>query len=400
MLSIFSSTPAANGSENAPRSSRYRAIDGIRGLFAITVFLSHFHVQFHFLTHDKGAMFFTSSAIWCITRATVGIFFALSGFLFYGSLLKRPEPYFSFVGKRLRRLYPTFLFAFSFYLLFCLIVPSASKLPAGAEARLLYIGANLLMLQGLLHPPMIVQTWTLTFTCAFYLTVPLVVWSFKKLNLAPKQRLLCLVALFCVALCSLGVSAVMANGISFITGMIVAESLPWLAAKAPASGRRVELMAGVLVTAICVMLYAGFRWHSGSPDPVMPRELFSIYVVACRVTALALSTVILFALALEGNGLTQRALSFGPLASLGSISYSWFLMHGIALKATGYLVQSALARFQVESSLLYVPALLVSMLFAWAIASATYNLVESRKLWSGRQGAAAVSAAKPQINTT
>lgn len=398
MASIFSFTPAPLRGSGTQRSPRHQAIDGIRGLFALLVLLSHFHVQFHSLTHNRGMLFFASSALWCITRAAVGIFFALSGFLFYGSLLKRQEPYFAFVGTRLRRLYPTFLFAFSFYLLFCLIFPSASKLPGTAEARILYIAANLLMLQALLHPPMIVQSWTLTFTCVFYLAVPLVVWGFRRLNLAPKQRLLCLIGFWFVALCSIRVSGVMTNGIGFITGMIVAEALPWLTAKASALGRRAEVLAGVLVIAACVMLYASFQWHTRSVDATMPKELFSIYTVACRISVLSLATVVVFTLALEGNGLTRRVLSFGPLASLGTLSYSWYLMHGIALKTTGYLVQTLLEKWHIESSLLFVPALLVAMLFAWLIASGTYNLIEARTLGQRRveQAIRPLSAARQQ----
>lgn len=388
MTSTFSITPANTWDRGAQRSIRYQPIDGIRGLFAILVFLSHFHIQFRSLTHNQGILFFASSAVWCITRAAVGVFFALSGFLFYGSLLKKPEPYFTFVSKRLGRLYPTFLFAFSFYLLFCLAVPSASKLPETAEARVLYIAANLLMLQGLLHPPMIVQSWTLTFTCAFYLAAPLVVWSFRRLALAPKQRLACLIGLWLVALCSIRFSGVMTNGIGFITGMIVAESLPWLKTKASAMGQRAEVLAGILVMAACVMLYASFQWHTRSVDATMPKELSSIYAVVCRISVLSLVTVVVFTLALEGNGLMRRVLSFGPLATLGTFSYSWYLMHGIALKATEYLTRSALAKWRIESSLLFVPALMVAMLFAWVIAWGTYNLIEARMIGQSRVGQA------------
>src|SRR5262245_16796697 len=201
-----------NGTQNC---SRNPAIDGIRGLFAMLVFLAHFHVQFHQLTHNRGILYFVSAAIWCVTRAAVGIFFALSGFLFYTSLLKRPEPWMSFFTKRLRRLYPTFLFAFSIYLLFCMAVPATSKLPGTTEARLVYIGANLAMLQGLLHPPMIVQSWTLTYTCVFYLALPVLIWVFRGLNLDRKQRLFSLGAMWLLALFSINISGVMTNGIGF-----------------------------------------------------------------------------------------------------------------------------------------------------------------------------------------
>jgi peptidoglycan/LPS O-acetylase OafA/YrhL len=116
----------------------------------------------------------------------------------------------------------------------------------------------------------------------------------------------------------------------------------------------------------------------------MPAELFTFYAVACRVAVLSLTTMVIFVLALAGNGPTRRILSFGPLAALGSFSYSWYLMHGIALKLTGYLVERALAAWHMEPSLLFVPALLVSLLFAWAISLATYHLIENRSLLAGR----------------
>jgi peptidoglycan/LPS O-acetylase OafA/YrhL len=373
---------AGNGIQNSVRNP---AIDGIRGLFAALVFLAHFHVQFHQLTHNHGPLYFISAAIWCVTRAAVGIFFALSGFLFYSSLLKRPEPWGAFFVKRLRRLYPTFLFAFSIYLLFCLAIPSASKLPPTTEAKLVYIGANLLMLQGLLHPPMIVQSWTLTYTCVFYLALPLLVWVFRGLNLDRKHRLLSLAAVWLLALCSLSISGIMANGIGFITGMIAAEALPWLKNKTAIIGRRAEIFAGMLVMATCCMLYAGFSWHAQFLDVPMPAGLFSIYAVACRITVLSLTTIVVFVLALAGNGPTRRILSFGPLAALGSFSYSWYLMHGIALKLTGYVVDKALAGRHMEPALLFMPALVLSLLFAWAISFVTYHLVENRSWWTRRR---------------
>jgi exopolysaccharide production protein ExoZ len=385
MTSNISFAPKAIPGNGIPGSARNRAIDGFRGLFALLVFLAHFHVQFHLLTHNRGALYFLSSALWCITRAAVGIFFALSGFLFYGSLLKRPEPYFTFVGKRLRRLYPTFLFAFSVYLLFCLVFPSASKLPAHGEARFVYIAANLLMLQGLLHPPLIVQTWTLTFTCAFYLALPAVAWGFGKFKLGSAGRLRCLAALWVAGLCSLLVSGVMTNGIGFITGMVVAEALPWLKGKASGMGRRAELLAAILVAAACIMLYAAFSWHAQFIDAAMPPTLFSFYAVACRVTVLSLMTVVVFTLALENNGLTRRILSSGLLAGLGTISYSWYLMHGVALKVVGYMVEKAHTIWRVETALLFVPALLLSLLFAWAVSSGTYHLIETRAIRTGRK---------------
>jgi exopolysaccharide production protein ExoZ len=384
MITNLPVAPSPETCSGLQTSVRNPAIDGIRGLFAALVFLAHFHVQFHLLTHNHGVLYFTSATLWCITRAAVGIFFALSGFLFYGSLLKRPEPCLPFFVKRLRRLYPAFLFAFTLYLLFCLMFPSTSKLPATGEAKLLYIGANLLMLQGLLHPPMIVQSWTLTFTCAFYLAVPAVVWGFRKLNFERKQRLLCLVGLWLLALGSIPFSGVMTNGIGFITGMIVAESLPWLRTKTAVTGRRAELLAGLLVAAACGMLYVGFSWHAQFLDKPMPAELFTFYAVACRVAVLSLTTMVIFVLALAGNGPTRGILGFGPLAALGTFSYSWYLMHGIALKLTGYLVERALAAWHMEPSLLFVPALLVSLLFAWAISLATYHLIENRSLLAGR----------------
>jgi peptidoglycan/LPS O-acetylase OafA/YrhL len=74
--------------------------------------------------------------------------------------------------------------------------------------------------------------------------------------------------------------------------------------------------------------------------------------------------------------------SFGPLAALGSFSYSWYLTHGIALKLTGYVVEKVLAGRHIEPALLFVPALVLSLLFAWAISAVTYHLVENRSWWT------------------
>jgi exopolysaccharide production protein ExoZ len=359
-------------------ASGQKALVGMRGVFAALVFLSHFHVQFHYLTHDVGATFIASSAIWCLGRAAVLIFFTVSGFLFYGRLLKREEPYVTFVSRRLHRLYPTFLFAFSIYLILCFLFPAQSKLHGTVTENLLYIAANLLMLQGFLHPPMIVQSWSLTFTCVFYVLVPAVVWVFRKAALGPRQRLLALGALWVLALASIKVSGVMVSGVGFITGALMVELLPIFRAREGKLKGRVEILAWALIIAVWVMLYINFRWHTKVLDAAIPRELTSIYVVICRQIALSLTTIVVFTLALERAGAMQRGLGCRPLVALGKISYSWYLMHGLVLKATAVAASMFLLPAPANSFLWFVPVMLLAFAASWVAASCSFYLVESR----------------------
>ena len=105
------------------------------------------------------------------------VFFALSGYIIYGILLKkRPAPYFQFVGRRIVRLYPAFTAVFLFYVCASVALPAYSKFHISRLSPVGYLLANFLMLPGILPiDPLIIVAWSLSYELCFYLTLPLLI---------------------------------------------------------------------------------------------------------------------------------------------------------------------------------------------------------------------------------
>lgn len=123
----------------------------------------------------------------------VGGFFALSGFLIYGSYLRSPS-----VGRylisRAKRLLPAYFITVIFFAcllsLFSTLTPGSYFTSSGFWA---YLAANLSFL-NFLHPslpgvfgslPVNGSLWTMIIEWSLYLTPPLVVWLISRLRVRP-----------------------------------------------------------------------------------------------------------------------------------------------------------------------------------------------------------------------
>ena len=56
-------------------------------------------------------------------HAGVDLFFVLSGYLIYGSVVTRYQPFLPFIGRRLQRIYPAFAATFAMYVVLSLLFP-------------------------------------------------------------------------------------------------------------------------------------------------------------------------------------------------------------------------------------------------------------------------------------
>src|SRR5262245_5936400 len=86
-----------------------------------------------------------------IAHSGTDLFFTLSGYLIYGSLMRREQPIVPYLVRRFGRIYPTFLFVVGGYLLIFAFDPAVSKLPSDSFDAALYVLANLLLLPGILE---------------------------------------------------------------------------------------------------------------------------------------------------------------------------------------------------------------------------------------------------------
>ncbi|MGB0582294.1 MAG: acyltransferase family protein, partial [Limisphaerales bacterium] len=146
-----------------------RAMEGLRGLAVIMVFFAHYVCLIQPWIGTGTATWEIGEQLRSIGHAGVDLFFVLSGYLIYGAMIRRHRPFFDFMGKRISRIYPTFLAVFGLYLVLSYAFPRSSKIPADVEAAGVYLLQNLVFLPGMIDvEPMIVVSWSLSYEFFFY----------------------------------------------------------------------------------------------------------------------------------------------------------------------------------------------------------------------------------------
>ena len=114
-----------------------KPMEGLRGFAVFLVFIVHY-VSMTEPWIEKGA--FASMmlrAAHTIGNAGVDLFFILSGYLIYGSLIARRQPFIKYMQRRIARIYPAFTVVFLAYVALSFAMPSQSKIPDGTANALL-----------------------------------------------------------------------------------------------------------------------------------------------------------------------------------------------------------------------------------------------------------------------
>lgn len=287
-----------------------RPMEGMRGVAVSLVFLTHFCTLI--APWLAGAPRLTAFAghVHAIGNTGVDLFFVLSGYLIYKTLLAREQGFGSFMARRIRRIYPTFLVVFVVYCMLSYLFPRESSIPH--EAPLAYLIANLLLLPGLFPiKPMITVAWSLSYEMFFYLCLPLAVTLLRLRRRSGAQRV-AVIALAVIALAAW--DAVLDNGhvrmIMFMSGMLVHEAIQSRRVSPPADAVAAWVLAAGLLSSL--LPAAGH---------VKSALLFISFYLVCMNCFL------------RPQGWPARMFCWTPLRWLGNMSYSYYLLHGLALKA-------------------------------------------------------------------
>src|SRR5262249_13825313 len=151
-----------------------------RGFAVLLVFLVHYHTIFGPFADSASVPYVVSSALEAIGHCGVDLFFVLSGYIIYGSLINRRLSYSGFLTRRVQRLYPAFICVCAIYLLLSLAIPAVSKIPNALGEAAIFLLENLLFLPGIFDLPVLVTvSWSLSYELFFYLTLPLLVLLLK-----------------------------------------------------------------------------------------------------------------------------------------------------------------------------------------------------------------------------
>lgn len=292
-----------------------RAMEGTRGFAVFLVFLVHYSTMMHPWMTPGSFLEAFGERLHIVGKTGVDLFFILSGYLIYGSLIARQQAFGPFMVRRIRRIYPTFLAVFALYLVLSLFSAADSKIPSGTEPALLYLAQNLLLIPGLQRvEPMIAVTWSLSYEMLFYLVIPLLIAALGLRQRSATVRVL-LFALLGGGIVYYSFGGGHIRMIMFVAGIFLWEALrhPRVARFGTAIGA-LGLGLGMVATQLPIGAGAQVQWQMGI--------LFCAFLAFC------------YCCYAEPAGALARAFSWTPMRWLGNMSYSFYLLHGVSIKAS------------------------------------------------------------------
>ncbi|MFL6709924.1 MAG: acyltransferase family protein [Massilia sp.] len=286
----------------------------MRGFAVFLVFLAHYvSLISPWIANNAGLENF-AEALHAIGNIGVDLFFVLSGYLIYRSIIGRKQDLFLFFQRRVDRIYPAFLVVFALYLAISVLRPADSKIVGAGVDACLYVLQNLLLLPGLFPiTPVITVAWSLSYEMMYYIAIPVLVTLFQMRERSAQWR----VRFFLIVACLIaGYSALFAGHvrlIMFISGILLHEALRSRSLKSP--GSAAAFAALIVALAITVLPSSGSMAYTG--------KVIVLFV--------AFFTVCYSCFTRPGEWLAQR-FSWAPLRWLGNMSYSYYLLHGLTLK--------------------------------------------------------------------
>jgi peptidoglycan/LPS O-acetylase OafA/YrhL len=314
------------------RDKQNTALDGVRGFAALLVLLVHFHSNLAKYFSATPVLAWTSEILGGFGRMGVGIFYTMTGYFIYAQLMSKDQPYFQFVRRRIRRIYPVFFVVFCMYLALFAMVPRVNKfkgMSPGTSAKAIL--ENALLLPGVfdINPRVITVAWTLSYIVLFYLTAPIIVRVFRLKKIGKRPTLLVLVLMwFAYAGASVWWNA-SPRPLMFFTGMVLYQVSDSRLTAVPSKRAEITSFVAVVLGLFFSWLYYSHRnWLY---LPISDRLLRQLILSATIVPFLMYCIY-------HRHGLVFGAMSNRLLTLLGRVSYSWYLIQGISLYAITFLL--------------------------------------------------------------
>jgi peptidoglycan/LPS O-acetylase OafA/YrhL len=311
---------------------RVMPLEGVRGLAVTLVFLFHFHEAFGLYLPAQSSLLMLSAYAARLGYYGVDLFFTLSGFLIYGALMRSRRSYLGFIGRRIQRIYPTFVVVFCIYLVLSAVFPERSRLPS--EGRWTYVLQNLLLLPGVWGiKPVVGVAWSLSYEMVFYVTLPLVMAGLAFRAWRPGARIALALAVALVVLVTGPPDSALGQFLMFVPGIILYELLYslrsplWLSL----TGERIALGA-FLATFPAAILLESMR------VPLDVAGALPCWRAVLRMLVVGGGFLLMLLYAVAGSGPVGRLFRWTPLRWLGNVSYSYYLIHGLALNGVAVVV--------------------------------------------------------------
>jgi len=262
--------------------------------------------------------------------------------------------------RRIQRIYPAFLVVFATYIALSFVFPAENRIPHGTAAASGYLLANALLLPGLFPiVPLITVAWSLSYEMFFYLLIPVVILTFALRARTASWR----IGFFSLLVAALAACCAWFGGpvrlIMFGAGILLYELITNENVKGPGT----PWVLGVLVIAF------GF---------IAVPLAFAAATVAKSLALFGAFGVLCLSCFTRPQSWLARAASWTPMRWLGNMSYSFYLLHGLALKGA-LLVATPFLPASAQGPGFFV-ALLVPAFAVAALASAVLFIVVERPL--------------------
>lgn len=341
-------------------------LDGLRGLAAIAVALNHAPLVLINLHIVPKVFYFTQDGFTLLNFLGgfgVQVFFCITGLLFGSKLLDKPDiDWTSFYRHRVRRIVPAYFVVATVAIVVAAIVSApirqswaeiVSSIPSIYSFALLPLPT----LNGFDMGRLLGVNWTLAFEWRFYAALP---FLFLAVRIS-KFWTLCAVGVFALGDMLLNKQA---SWVFFFPGVLCSGLL------AKDHGRTIRRIASVALVVLLAVILA--RWNH------KPRYgIEQWFCVSAFFAALVVAK--------------PKLLQLRPLLSLGTISYSFYLWHGMAL----FLVVGAAQRFAIDVAALQMRyfVLVVSAALATGVVLASLSYLYVERPYLRRREAAARSSA-------
>lgn len=344
---------------------RQTAIDGLRGYLAFGVFVHHLAIYYPYL--ETGIFELPDSNFYSqLGRASVALFFMITGFLFWSRVLgtRGTLDWQRFLLGRLFRIYPLYLFALACVLIIT-FTASNGQLRVPLDELAISITRWLIFqrpdINGYQATGDLIAnvSWTLSYELFFYLTLPC--WTAVFIRRGGWLKL-AVSLIYIYALYKLmGASSVLKHAVllSFLGGVAAAYWVRNDRCRSWAQGARAAILGLAMLTAVML------GWHNSfAPIPLVLLTLF-------------------FCIVASGNTLFG-ALSMPSVRWLGEISYSTYLLHGLVLWL-GLVFLPPLLAVDPRSPVYWAGFTVMGSVLVIVLSSASYMLIERRGVDAGRR---------------
>lgn len=291
--------------------TRYSALDGLRGLAALSVFVFHLIVTHRFI--ETGIWEIPDSRFYALLGPVgVSLFFMITGFLFWGKLLRvqgRPRWADLYIG-RLFRIGPVYLFVVlaMLYIVFARTgfqLHEPASVVAGSVLQWLALGAIDTQpdVNGYRATHVLAGvTWTIAYEWAFYASLIATAWFAR--GRSHFVFLLLALALSVAGKMLLQIDA-MGFAVLFLIGMAVASLL-----HENMKLRIPHALSSALALVLLVSVFMTSRNGYGTATAMLLAPFFYLVCSGASIFGLLTTT---------------------PARRLGNISYSLYLMQGLVL---------------------------------------------------------------------